>query len=190
MTSTTTTTGAPALRCGCNDTAALAIAELAPGLHADHCGDCGGHLLWLEHYREWSETAPAAAPAEHELPLVMYETTSARACPACDRFMQRLRSGIEPGFRIDRCVACQNVWLDSGEWDALVHAGLRNRLVELLSDGWQRQVQANELRAARESALRARLGDPCVDELLRVRQWLAAQPNREELLGLLGADWE
>lgn len=119
----------------------------------------------------------------------MMETLAVRSCPACSRLMQRLRSGIQPDFRIDRCGPCQLVWLDAGEWEALERAGVRHRLGELLSDGWQRQAQASELRAGREAALRQRLGDPAVEELKRIRGWLAAQANRDELLGLIAADW-
>lgn len=177
------------LRCACSDHALFGCRELAPGLQAGTCVDCGGDLLALDEYRTWRDTAPAAPPPDPDTPLVMFETLSARSCPACERLMQRLRSGIEPDFRIDRCTACQLVWLDSGEWEAIERAGLRHRLVELLSDGWQRQVQAGELSAAREQALRRRYGDACVDELVRIRAWLAAQPQRDELLGLIGADW-
>ena len=177
------------LRCACSEHSAMAGFELAPGLPAQRCPPCGGTWLALDEYREWNETAPAAPVVDDSTPLVMFETTSARACPVCARLMQRLRSGTEPDFRIDRCAACQSVWFDEGEWEALVRQGLRNRLVELLSDGWQRQLQADEVRAGREAVLRARHGDACMDELARMRAWLELQPERDELLALLRTGW-
>ncbi|MED5617712.1 zf-TFIIB domain-containing protein [Ideonella sp. BN130291] len=177
------------LRCDCPQQPALAVAELAPGLPAHHCQACAGSLLNLDAYREWQASAPAAPVADHSMPLALFETASARACPSCARLMQRHRSGTDPDFRIDRCVACQLVWFDAGEWEALVRAGLRERLVELLADGWQRQLQLDELRAGREGALRSRHGEACMNELARIRAWLEMQPHREELLGLLSAGW-
>jgi len=94
-----------------------------------------------------------------------------------------------PDFRIDRCGACQLVWLDRGEWAALVHNGLARRLDEVMSDAWQRQLKQDELRAGREATLRARHGDECINELSRIRAWLDVQPQRDELLSLLRAGW-
>jgi Zn-finger nucleic acid-binding protein len=177
------------LRCDCEQQPLLSVADIAPGLRAHHCKACAGSLLNLDTYREWQASAPAAPMADDTLPLALFETASARACPSCARLMQRHRSGTDIEFRIDRCVACQHVWFDAGEWDALVRGGLRERLVELLSDGWQRQLQLEELRDGREAALRSRHGDDCMDELARIRAWLELQPRREELIGLLSGGW-
>lgn len=181
-----------ALRCTCGSDAGWRLQELAPGLPASTCQACAGHLLALDDYRRWRERgAPlgdgAGAPAA-ELPATE-PAEGARHCPRCTRLMQRLRAGASPDFRIDRCSPCQQVWLDAGEWSALVQAGLGARLLDVLSDAWQRQVQAEAMRAAREAALRERHGAERLDELARIRDWLNAQPQREELLALLRAGW-
>ena len=102
--------------------------------------------------------------------------------------MSRHRVGVEPDFRLDRCSACQLVWFDDGEWERLQQAGLGRSLVRILTDGWQRAIVAEENRMRRESQIRQRLGEETYAELQRVRQWLAAQPNREELIALLASD--
>lgn len=102
--------------------------------------------------------------------------------------MERLP--VEPvgAFRLDRCGPCQYVWLDRGEWQALVQRGLAHQLDTLLSDGGQRRLQAERLHATRMQALRQRHGDACMDEVLRIRRWLAEQPHRDEILALIRAN--
>lgn len=175
------------LRCSCSTVARLDPTELELGLPANACSGCGGTLLGLAEYRNWRDEAnPVAAAGD---PIVFEDAPSARACPGCSRLMHRLRAGAQPDFRLDRCASCQSVWLDRGEWHALVAAGQAGRLDEILTDAWQRQLQAEELRARREATLREKHGADCIDELSRIRSWLDAQPQRDELLALLRAGW-
>lgn len=102
--------------------------------------------------------------------------------------MERLPVDAAEAFRVDRCGPCQLVWLDPGEWQALVQRGLAVQLDTLLSDGGQRRLQAERLQATRQQALRQRHGDACMDEVLRIRRWLAEQPHRNELLALIRAN--
>ena len=174
------------LHCSCAAHTELSPCELAPGLAGLHCTSCGGHMLMLEDYRVWRSTA---TPQPATTAAATAEDNTARNCPACTRLMQRYRVGSTPDFRVDRCAACQVVWFAGGEWQALLATGMGTRLDEILTDAWQRQVQAEELRKGRETVLRQRHGAATMDELARIRQWLQAQPERDELLALLRADW-
>lgn len=175
------------LRCSCSGSARLEPVELELGLRASGCSHCGGTLLDLAVYKSWRDAANALPTAGD--PVVFEDAPGARACPDCARLMHRLRAGTRHDFRLDRCAACQSVWLDRGEWHALVAAGQAARLDQILTDAWQRQVQAEDLRARREAALREKYGADCIDELSRIRGWLDAQPQRDELLALLRAGW-
>jgi len=168
----------------------MAAAELSPGLTARQCGACGASALKLDDYRQWRERQPASGPVTEPAARAEEEQdVRARTCPACTRLMQRYRVGTQPDFRLDACSACQLVWLDRGEWASLAQGDLSGRLTEILSEAWQRRLRADELRNRREAGLRAKHGDACIDELIRVRSWLDAQPQREELLALLRAGW-
>jgi Zn-finger nucleic acid-binding protein len=182
------------MQCTCSGHARLLPVMLTEGLQASQCEACEGTLLPLDGYRAWRDSE---ASHVHTLPelvihglITVEDSPSARACPQCERLMQRLRVQTdEPDFRIDRCSSCQLVWFDRGEWAALAHNGLARQLDEVMADAWQRQLRQDELRAGREAALRIRHGDACMDELCRIKTWLDAQPAREELLALLGAEW-
>ena len=179
--------GRRSLRCACSGSAELAAVELEPGLSAHGCKACDGSLLALTDYRAWRRRTNAAVTPRD--PVVFEDAPGARSCPGCSRLMHRLRAGAQPDFRLDRCASCQVVWFDRGEWPALVSAGHGARLDDILSDAWQRQVQADELRATREAALREKHGDDCMNELSRIRTWLDGQPQRDELIALLRAGW-
>ncbi|GAA5169569.1 zf-TFIIB domain-containing protein [Viridibacterium curvum] len=174
--------------CNCQAQAELSRAELAPGLPVQQCEACGGVLLGMPDYRLWRERAVSTDVAGQDA-FEVSDSAAARACPGCTRLMQRYRVGVTPDFRVDHCPSCQLVWLDKGEWQGLAQAGLATRLSEVVSVAWQRRVQSDELRARREAGLRSKHGDACIDELKRVREWLDAQPKREELIALLRAGW-
>lgn len=177
------------LHCICARRSLLKDVALEEGLPAAACPDCGAVLLNMDDWRRWRSRAPQAPAAlatpEADIPADQGRT---RACPACTRLMERLPVDAAGAFRVDRCSPCQYLWLDPGEWQALVQRGLALQLDTLLSDGGQRRLQAERLQASRMQALRQRHGDTCVDEVLRIRRWLAEQPHRDELLALIRAN--
>ena len=183
------------LRCHCVAGTALKPLALEAGLHAAHCQDCGAVLLQMADWRRWRASQPqqdatagaaptAAATADEAL---ADDHQRARHCPACARLMERLPIDAQGAFRVDRCGPCQVLWLDSGEWQALVQRGLALQLDTLLSDGGQRRIQNERLQSTRMLALRQRHGDACMDEVQRIRRWLAEQPHRDEVLALIRA---
>ncbi|MGP1628901.1 MAG: zf-TFIIB domain-containing protein [Giesbergeria sp.] len=155
------------------------------------CLQCNGSLLSVDAYRAWVEASPPEPVAEPSSEPLTTLDTPVRRCPHCTRLMERLRVSHQPDFRLDRCVGCQCVWLDAGEWPALVQSGLGLRLTEVLSDGWQRRVREDASQGRREAELRTRHGDACIDELIGVRAWLLTQPEpqRDVLLQLLRSGW-
>jgi Zn-finger nucleic acid-binding protein len=173
----------PRLHCSCPARCPLKNVALEENLPALACPDCGAVLLKMDDWRRWRSRSPAgAAAASSPAADPPADPGRARACPACARLMERLPMDAEGALRVDRCGACQHVWLDPGEWQVLVQRGLASQLDALLSDGGQRRLQTS-----RTLALRQRHGDATVDEVLRIRRWLAEQPRRDEILALIRA---
>lgn len=181
------------LRCDCAKQPSMQVRELHAGLFAHACPDCGALAIHLDDYRRWRERrtlAPAPTP-EQCIGTPVAEglgTRKARMCAACGRPMARYRAGSRPDFHLDRCAPCQLLVLDGGEWDALLQLGALEHLELILSDGWQRRLQALETAERRRQSLRQRLGDSTVEELIRIQSWLQDHPQRRELLALLSGD--
>jgi len=176
------------MRCTCAAGSTLSAVQLPAGPQALGCASCGGTALALDNYRRWRD-APGSESAEPAGAVAVEDCAAARACPGCARFMERVRVGATPDFRLDRCAVCALLWLDPGEWDALHAAGLARWVEEVLKDRWQRDLQAHELRVRREAVLRDKHGAENVEELARVHRWLQQQPHRDELLALLRTGW-
>jgi Zn-finger nucleic acid-binding protein len=155
------------------------------GLPADQCGSCKGVLVDLDGYRTWRKTMPdLAAVAVSGEPV---STDGAvRLCPKTGRIMARLKVDNQSGLRLDYSAAGQVVWLDAGEWESLVALGVHGQLDAIVSERWQNALQAAASRERTEQAMQARFGDNYA-ELARIREWLAGQPNRREMIAFLGA---
>lgn len=182
------------LNCVCEAHAPLLPKSLAPGLAAMGCERCEGDLLELDDYRRWLARHPEGAVAGMAagapvLPGDQLVATPVRKCPACSQLMERLLSGTSVDFRLDRCGPCQLLWMDAGEWAALEARDAGRGLLDTLSDGGQRALRNAAARQRREAELRARHGDAVVDELTRLRSWLAERPDAEVLLTLLRNGW-
>lgn len=179
------------IQCVCGQPAEFQRAQLAPGLPSMTCASCHGHWLLLDDHEKW---ASSQSDVIHASPMVMADMPvdaekRVRQCPQCARLMTRLRVGASVNFRVDGCVTCHGLWLDAGEWDAIDFLGLSRRIGHIMSDEWQKGVQDEEAQSRREAQLRLRYGDACMDELVRIRQWLQGQPDRDTLLTLLRNGW-
>lgn len=159
---------------------------LEPGLSAQRCADCSGVWLDLDAYRAWRRHA--ADPTEPvAVAEIEEESDVARICPKTSRLMARVKVSNDASFRLDYSAAAQGVWLDRGEWEVLTSLGLARQLDVVVSERWQRQLQSEASRERIERAQRARFGEEAYRELIRMRQWLQAQPNTAEMIAFLNA---
>ena len=177
------------LRCICDGRPGMAPIELEPGLAAMSCTSCRGTALSMTSYREWQRGQPLVSEALPVGEPHNASDASARQCAACNRLMERLKVTPAFDFRLDRCGACQIIWLDEGEWLAIAAAGISAQLDAVLSDRGQREIREQEQQAARAAHLREKYGEDCLTEMTRIRAWLDVQPDRDVLIALLRSGW-
>ncbi len=152
----------------------LAPHPVTEHLSSSACSVCGGQWIRGEHYYQWidrsakDETATLTGeppqPASHE----HHDSTKAKLCPECGRFLTRYRVGHGADFVIDRCGNCAGIWLDSSEFELLRSMKLHDKMHFVFSAAWQ----ADNVRADRERAetqrLTERLRDVDFAEIRRV----------------------
>ncbi len=95
------------------------------GVEVDACATCEG--LWFED-DELRQAKDHAEPDANWLDFDIWKhperfliSAAALQCPSCDKGMVALDYD-ETGVQIDACPACRGVWLDGGEFEALVDA--------------------------------------------------------------------
>jgi Zn-finger nucleic acid-binding protein len=174
------------LFCACAPKAEFDRCELRPGLLARRCDQCHAVILAMPDYRNWRDRHFSELPAVEPAPLPGREAPSkARMCPSCGHLMTRYRTGNAESFWLDFCPHCELVWFDDGEWERLEQGGLAPYLEVILSEVWQKRVQAHRTVSYREDLLRARFGEETLVEIRRIKAWLAKRPNRRDILAFL-----
>lgn len=168
---------------------ALKPDSLAIGLTSQHCPQCNGN--WLNSYRLWewlerqsAEGLPAPAQPPMDLPPVA-DTPGARLCPECQHILRKYRVGVGSGFALDRCGNCGGVWLDGGEWEALMGLGLHTQVAHIFSAAWQRSIAEAEKVRNWDRFYSERFGAEDFAELKRIKKWLSFHPKGGELLRYL-----
>jgi Zn-finger nucleic acid-binding protein len=99
--------------------------------------------------------------------------------------MSRYRTGNAESFWLDFCPACELVWLDEGEWEMLGRGGLVPYLNTVLSEAWQKHVQAHKAGSYHDELLRDRFGEDTLAEIRRLKAWINERPNRRDILAYL-----
>ncbi len=164
----------------------FAPVRIEGGLPAERCADCSGVWVELERYRSWRKTTPQITAHEHAGGITS-SNGAVRVCATTGRLMTRIKVSNDKPLLLDYSAAAQAVWLDKGEWESLLALGLHDQLDAIVSERWQTDLKLAASRERTETAMRLRFGDAAYAELARVRAWLAAQPNRSEMIAFLGA---
>ncbi len=175
-------------------TGELEPTQPAPGLAARKCDQCQGLLLDLLSYRDWRERLPGAptfADNQHALADVPAahggDAKKALLCPRCQRLMTKYRVSSEQDNRLDFCVHCADVWLDTGELSLLDTPSLAGDLGRIFTRPWQNSIREDRTAQMRQDHLAEHLGA----DLAKVQSfasWLADHPERDRILAYLLGD--
>ncbi len=161
---------------------------LEAGLPAYECGQ--GHGLWISanEYQSWLRNQPPTASPETpgvETPTPAFDTTKAILCPDCGRILRRYKIWPEIEFYLDRCGACNGIWFDQNEWQALKARRLHDKVNLFFTEPWQRQLRNEEMRRQFEKMYLDRFGAEDYAEIKRIRAWLKGHRHGPGLLAYL-----
>lgn len=94
-------------------------------VEVDACGTCDGFWFDDDELRQAKDDAePDASWLDFDIwkrPENFLISAAALGCPRCDRPMVSLLYD-NTGVEIDACPACRGVWLDGGEFEAIIDA--------------------------------------------------------------------
>ena len=158
--------------------------ELEPGLVAAICSSCRGALVPLMNYRFWVDsyaTATATEAAESANNIDVAESESAQSCPKCSRLMMKYQIGPQTTNKLDLCAACDEAWLDKGEWQLLKQLDLQGKLPKIFTDAWQRNVRKQRQEIALDDRYEKLLGEESFSKAKEFKAWLSQQSHKEEI---------
>jgi len=86
------------------------------GIELDYCIHCKGFWFDEGEIRLLSEALKLTTelPDLYSLPAAKVKEKP-RKCPRCNKKMDKILIGLDPGILIDRCKKNDGIWLDSGE---------------------------------------------------------------------------
>lgn len=158
--------------------------ELEPHLVAAGCDKCGGVLLPLLNYRYWLNAQEKEMSSNFELDQVE-DTQRALICPKCTRLMFKYRIDLDQANRIDVCASCGEVWLDKGEWELLKALGLVDKLPDIATDRWQKNLAQQYRKERQEERYKQILGEPAFYKSADFKMWLDQQENKQDIVNYL-----
>jgi Zn-finger nucleic acid-binding protein len=166
---------------------AFEAVEVDQGLSASHCRACGGHWISGQQYWNWLRSKGPNLP---ELPAApgpapqIVDSTTAKLCPSCGRWLFKYKVGHGLSFAIEHCGQCEGIWLDKDEWAALKGRNLHDDLQRICDSLWQGQVRREETEHLVEARFSRVLGGD-YQKAKQVREWIAGHPSRATLIAYL-----
>lgn len=159
--------------------------EISDGLIVAQCQKCSGISLSLLNYRFWAKNkrvpeSPVDASAELR-PEVVEDQASAKQCSKCSRLMVKYRLAAGVNNRLDYCSACNDVWMDNGEWELFVQLNLPVELPQVLTSNWQAAIREQQRADKEKQFYIDLLGEDDFNKLFAFKQWLLQHPKKEQL---------
>jgi len=172
----------------CTHGSTLQTTTTPEGLRVRECPTCGGRWVRSDDYWRWrahatepwpnATDAPELAPSEPE-------SKGFRFCPEDNYLLTRYQVGPPHSFSIDQCRSCSGIWLDAGEWEALIRGGLAVKLRTILSQAWQDEIRGNHAPQTDEERWRGQLALADLERIAEIKAWLDRHPKRNHLYAYL-----
>lgn len=160
---------------------------LVEGLPAYSCSRCNGVLLSLVAYRHWRETHPPEANAGSAPGVETHDTGGAKKCPRCSTLMLKYRMLSSTDNRLDYCPGCDDIWLDSGEWQLAEGLARSGDLAKTITQPWQRKLREEAAEAAVADRLKAKLGAD-YGKVADFKTWVQGHKHKAEVIAYLQSD--
>lgn len=159
------------------------------GLFASHsCNNCGGDLILLGDFMQWQKRNPATdLSIDANIETVTQETSTAMICPISGTLMTKYKISADTEHRLDLSPTINAVWLDKGEWNLLKEKGLANKLNNIFTDHWQRNIIDDETSEVLNDLYIKKFGTH-YEEIKIFKKMLDKMKNSREVIAYLLAD--
>jgi Zn-finger nucleic acid-binding protein len=140
------------------------------------CPRCRGFWISLSSVSALSESGALEA-LEEEAPPDEQADKRSGLCPDGHGILSRVKASWRRPFYVERCRACDGIWLDAGEWRRLGKEQLLSHLDELWAPAWRHKLQAEQSVEAVRELLHERLGPELSARISDLAHELAQHPQ-------------
>jgi Zn-finger nucleic acid-binding protein len=133
-------------------------------------------------YRYWADRyATVSSGVKADILSAVVETKGAYTCPKCSRLMTKYQMDANAHNKLDLCAACDEAWLDKGEWQLLKELDLQGMLPKIFTDAWQRNIRKQKQEVSLSERYEKLLGADAFSQAHTFRQWMYRQPQRDTI---------
>jgi Zn-finger nucleic acid-binding protein len=166
-------------------TSAMERTTLESGLTVFQCPQSGGYWIPADYYWRWQAMAEkridVGTYGDYD-PVVDDTARPALICPESGALLTRYRVSQGTEFSIDRSPITGGVWLDSGEWEALVARNLHVEMHHIFTSAYQFRVRSSEFEQHLEAQFSKRIGEESFPKVKAFRDWMLAQESTRDIL--------
>ncbi|WP_163337594.1 zf-TFIIB domain-containing protein [Desulfopila sp. IMCC35008] len=144
------------------------------------CPKCGG--LWLEsHALPRMQELADFSSGGHQNPDHDHKTG---LCPGGHGVLTRTKIEVEQPFYLEKCVQCNGIWFDKGEWQKVSESQFETNLLQLWSRAWQREKRREHQEQEITRLDKEALGEELYYEIIQLAGKISAHPCRSRAVGL------
>ncbi|BCE03812.1 hypothetical protein [Marinicellulosiphila megalodicopiae] len=149
-------------------------------LPARQCVKCNGVHLDLLNYRNWRENSSVSSITKSAAVAVdAQDNKKALVCQKCSKIMLKFKISVDHENFVDVCSHCDDAWLDSGEWELLNELDIQNKLTQIMTDPWQKNIKQQHFEALKEGQYMSQLGEDDFETVKSFAQWIKDHPKKE-----------
>lgn len=169
----------------------LAEYEIEPGLIVHNCCKCGGNWLRMTDYLKWLNNPEAIQKErkeegiEEQENLIVNDSKNQKLCPDCRTILSSYKAASNIKFKIERCDACNGIWLDKNEWEILKQNNLHMQIDKIFTFMWQRKIKEEERKEYFDDFYINKFGKEDYNKIKEVKVWLDNNKNKSLLLSFL-----
>lgn len=145
--------------------------KLEYGLPALICTKCHGVLISLLMYRDWAERNTVVTSKKEKFKVTAADNKNILLCPRCRRLMTKYNISGQHDNKVDLCNSCDEAWLDDGEWKLLKHLKLVDKLANVFTVPWQRNLRMEVKDTSKEERVKEIFQNDYM-KLNEFKQWI------------------
>jgi len=173
------------MHCTSCKTGELIPSKIEANFKAHTCNNCNGHWIHLDDYFGWQKKQTPMQAVVDDINVEVDtidadETKQAMLCPESSAIMTKFHIFSDIEHKLDWSE--KGIWLDKGEWELLKEKGVADKLNQIFTDEYQKNIREEKARNTFEQKYLKQFGEENYSRLKFVRSWLHDQTDEDRTM--------